>query len=120
MSRWVRRIGYAVGTLVVLVAALAGFVQVKSASILSGQYAPVIEPLVVTHDSVHVARGAHIVKAMTMCVECHSADLGGGVMVDDPVLGRLVAPNLTAGNGGVAGTYTDAEMASVIRPRHPP
>lgn len=115
MSRWVRRLTYAVGTLVVLVAALAGFVQVRSNSILHSKFAPIDEPLTVVHDSVHVARGEHIVKSITMCVECHNADLGGKVMVDDPALGRLVAPNLTTGNGGKGKNYTDSQLAALIR-----
>lgn len=82
---------------------------------LAGKYAPVIEPLNISHDSANIARGEHIAKTITMCVECHSADLGGGVMVDDPVLGRLVASNLTTGKGGVSSKYTDAQMASLIR-----
>lgn len=115
MSRWVRRLTYAVGTLVVLVAALAGFVQVRSNTMLYGKYAPVDEPLTIIHDSAHVARGEHIVKSITMCVECHSMDFGGKVMVDDPALGRLVAANLTRGEGGKAKNYTDSQLAALIR-----
>src|SRR5690606_20087824 len=44
-----------------------------------------------------VARGKHLVEARFLCTECHGADFGGGVMVDDPALGSLLGPNLTSG-----------------------
>lgn len=115
MSRWVRRIGYVVGTVVLLIAALAGFVQLKSTSMLTKKYAPPVEALSVMRDSTTIPRGEHIAKTMAMCVDCHGADLGGSVMVDDPALGRLVASNLTRGKGGVADRYTDAQLAATIR-----
>ena len=40
------------------------------------------------------------------CQECHGEDLGGQVLVDDPLSMRLVAPNITAGEGGVVRDYS--------------
>jgi mono/diheme cytochrome c family protein len=48
-----------------------------------------------------VARGAHVV-ATRGCTDCHGASLGGAVVVDDPLAGRLAGPNLTAGGRGPA------------------
>ena len=36
-----------------------------------------------------------------LCRDCHGNDLAGQVMDDDPLLGRLVSTNLTAGKGGI-------------------
>ena len=36
-------------------------------------------------------------------------------MEDDPVFGRLVASNLTAGKGGVGGSYSDTDFVRAIR-----
>lgn len=115
MSRWIRRLGYVLGTLVVLVMALSGFVYVKSSSMMSKKYAPIVEPLSVVRDSTTLARGEHLVTAIGKCVDCHTADFGGKVFIDDPALGRVSASNLTTGKGGVGGKYTDAQMAVVIR-----
>lgn len=43
-----------------------------------------------------VDRGRHLVEARYGCTDCHGADFGGGVMVDDPAIGRLLGPNITA------------------------
>lgn len=39
------------------------------------------------------------------CQGCHGDDLGGKVWLDDALLGRIVAPNLTKGKGGLAKDY---------------
>ena len=44
-------------------------------------------------------RGQHLVEARYGCLECHGGDLSGGVMMDDPLLGRMLGPNLTGGRG---------------------
>ena len=36
-----------------------------------------------------VERGRHLVEARYVCVECHGADFGGGVMIDDPMIGSI-------------------------------
>lgn len=45
-------------------------------------------------------RGGELLQSTLVCTECHGSDFGGKVMVDDPVFGRVVAPNLTRGRGG--------------------
>lgn len=70
-------------------------------------------PLTVGADDTRVARGAHL-AATRGCVDCHGADLGGRVFIDDP-MARIVASNLTAGQGGVLSAYSDAELARAIR-----
>ena len=46
-------------------------------------------------------RGRHLVESRYVCTECHGRDFGGGVMVDDPAIGRLLGPNLSGGKGAV-------------------
>ena len=69
----------------------------------------------VTSDPAQLARGRHLVTAVAKCVECHDADLGGKVMIDEAPMGTIVASNLTRGKGGVAGNYTDAQLERAIR-----
>src|SRR3972149_3435384 len=52
-----------------------------------------------------VERGDHLVHARYGCVECHGQNFGGGVMVDDPMLGRLLGPNISAGPRGGPGHH---------------
>ena len=62
-----------------------------------------------------VARGAHIVKSMTGCEDCHGVNLGGKVFIDDPAIGTIYAPNLTAGTGGFFATHNDADFVRAVR-----
>lgn len=57
-----------------------------------------------------VAAGAGLSR-MFGCTGCHGPDLRGQVLVDDPMLGRFTAPNLTL----LAKGYTDTQLAQVIR-----
>jgi mono/diheme cytochrome c family protein len=60
-----------------------------------------------------VARGKHLVQARYVCVECHGKDFGGGTMIDDPAIGKLFGPNLTA--RGVTASFTTADWDRAVR-----
>lgn len=62
-----------------------------------------------------VARGHHLVYARYGCVECHGQNFGGGVMVDNAMIGRLLAPNITAGKGGRTATFTASDWDRIVR-----
>lgn len=62
-----------------------------------------------------VERGRHLVESRYSCTECHGQDFGGGVMVDDPMLGRLLGPNITAGRGGKTAEYAPADWDRIVR-----
>ncbi len=49
------------------------------------------------------------------CSECHGENMGGKLFTNDPFLGTIVAPNLTSGNGGIAGSFTDTDWIRAIR-----
>jgi len=62
-----------------------------------------------------VARGKHLVEAIYACRECHGADFGGGTMIDDAAMGRLLGPNLTLGTGSRTLAYTAADWDRMVR-----
>lgn len=62
-----------------------------------------------------VARGQHLVKSRVGCHGCHGADLGGGVIVDVPIVGRWVAPNITTGDGSVTRDYAASDWDHAVR-----
>lgn len=68
-------------------------------------------------DSLEVAieRGRHLTAARYACADCHGEGFGGGVMVDDPAMGRLLGPNLTGGVGSVTREYTVADWDRIVR-----
>jgi mono/diheme cytochrome c family protein len=60
-------------------------------------------------------RGRHLVAARYGCTECHGSGFGGGVMVDDPAIGRILGPNLTRGRGGVTAGFGPADWDRIVR-----
>jgi cytochrome c553 len=62
-----------------------------------------------------VERGAHLVAARYACGECHGADFAGGTMIDDPMMGQLLGPNLTRGKGSRTLTYTASDWDRMVR-----
>jgi len=70
--------------------------------------------LVLRSDPETLARGRHV-ATVRGCVECHGPDLGGRTFLDVPILAQLYASNLTAGEGGIGGTYTGVDWERAIR-----
>jgi mono/diheme cytochrome c family protein len=60
------------------------------------------------------ARGEHLLRVVGQCTSCHGPDLAGASMADDVWLGRLDAPNLTPGRGGLA-EHRDADIERALR-----
>jgi mono/diheme cytochrome c family protein len=62
-----------------------------------------------------VARGDHLLHSLYGCVECHGQHFGGGVMVDDPLIGSLLGPNLTTGKGSRTLDYGPSDWDRAVR-----
>lgn len=99
--------------LVVLGTALA-LVYWRSSSLMA-QRIDVKEPaLTLPTDAEARTRGEHL--AITRgCTDCHGADLGGRILVEALPIGRLAAPNLTRGKGGVGARLDSASIERAVR-----
>lgn len=62
-----------------------------------------------------IERGSHLVQARYGCVECHGQTFGGGVMIEDPMMGSLLGPNITLGAGSTTLTYQAADWDRAVR-----
>jgi mono/diheme cytochrome c family protein len=60
-------------------------------------------------------RGRHLVESRYACTGCHGRALGGGVMIDDPAIGRLLGPNLTSGKGSRTTGFRPADWDHIVR-----
>ncbi|MEO6056592.1 MAG: c-type cytochrome [Gemmatimonadales bacterium] len=60
-------------------------------------------------------RGRHLVESRYACTACHGSNFGGGVMVDDPAIGHLLAPNITSGRGSRTSSYRAADWDHIVR-----
>src|SRR4051812_7687743 len=97
---WIKRGAYAVATIVVLVGLLVASVYLLSERRFARTYTIAAENVESPSDSASLVRGAHLANTIG-CAECHGDGLRGAAVIDAPPMGRLVAPNLTSGQGGV-------------------
>jgi mono/diheme cytochrome c family protein len=79
------------------------------------KYTVAAEAIPIPTDAESIARGKHLMHAIAKCTDCHGEGLKGGTMIDDPMFGRLVAPNLTTGAGGVGGQLRDEDWVRAVR-----
>lgn len=82
--------------------------------------APASDPLAgLNMDSVTTAwaieRGEHLTLSRIGCNGCHKDDMGGGAIIDVPIVGYWAAPNLTSGQGGVTAGFTAKDWDHAVR-----
>lgn len=109
--RWLRILGIVVAALVLLAVVAVGLVYALSESEINRRYDVTVAKLEPRADAAAVERGRHVAQ-IRGCTDCHTPDLGGKVMVDDPMAGRLVAPNITPGRRT---GLTDEDFVRAVR-----
>ncbi len=111
MSRSLRWIGYTLGGLagLLLTAFLAVWFLADRKLHTSYEFPPDAELAIPTGDSV-VAVGERL-AILRGCIGCHAAGLRGQMFVDEMLLGRIAAPNLSA----LLPTYSNAELVRTLR-----
>jgi mono/diheme cytochrome c family protein len=114
VPRWLRWIGRAAAGVVLLVVLAVAALYAITTRDIGRTYDFPDSPVRAATDSTSLARGRHLVEAIAKCQECHAADLGGKLWVDEPAFGRLAGTNLTGGRGGI-GEWTDADLERAIR-----
>jgi mono/diheme cytochrome c family protein len=112
---WVKRFFYVIGGFILLLLVALGVVWAITSVRMAKRYDVAARPVTVPTDSAGIARGRHLAFAIAKCAECHGQDLGGQLLGDNLIFGRLVASNLTSGQGGRASLYDDAKLARAIR-----
>lgn len=115
MPIWLKRTGYVFGAIAALVLVTVCTVYGMSEVRFRRTYTVPSEAIAVADDSATLARGEHIAKAIGGCADCHGQGLGGQVMLDAPPMGRLVALNLTTGEGGVGASLTPEVIERAVR-----
>jgi len=110
-----KTLGKILGGLVVVVIMILSTIFVFSTQTLNKniEYTDASPPI--PKDSASIERGRHLSRAISKCVECHGDDFGGAVVIDAMPMGRVVAPNLTSGRGGIAANRTDDDFLRAIR-----
>lgn len=105
---------YALGAGVLAIALSAAYIYFRSNSILGKNYTVAVKVPAIPAGSAAVARGKHIATTRG-CADCHGADFGGKTVFENPAMGRVDAPNLTRGQGGLGADYRDEDLVRAIR-----
>lgn len=113
MRRVLKWFGIALGGLLGLVLIAAAVLYIKGAMELGQKVAVPTDHVDVSADAASLARGKEWVTIF--CAECHGEDLGGQVMLDDPMIGTIYSANLTSGQGGAQATFSDDDLVRAIR-----
>ena len=111
MKRLLRWIGMALGSLVALGIVAYAVVYVLSERILRRTYEVPAVAIAIPTDPASIIEGRRLAIIRGCFGGCHGKQAEGIVMIDEPMIGRVVAPNLT----GAVRKYNDAELVGVIR-----
>jgi mono/diheme cytochrome c family protein len=99
---------------VLVIAGFIGYVYWRSSALMAKSYDVTVPNLVVPTDEASIGRGKYLVEKVSMCTECHGADLGGKVIEENFAFGRLVSSNLTRGRGGRGADYKDKDFVRAL------
>ncbi|CAN5206157.1 hypothetical protein BH24PSE2_BH24PSE2_01760 [soil metagenome] len=106
-------IGVGLGALALLVAITAGAIFLRAKNKLDETFKVAAPAVAAATGPEAVAWGEHV---MTIhgCQNCHGMNLAGQLFLDIPP-GPIIAPNLTAGQGGVGASYDDSDWDYATR-----
>ena len=115
MRKILKWIGIALAGLFVLVALATVGLSMAGGRRLNKTHNVQVETIAIPTGEAAIARGRHLVQAVTFCQACHGEDLDGDIFDDEPDIATIIATNLTSGRGGVGATYDDADYVRSIR-----
>ena len=110
MKHLLRWIGVGLGSVAGLVMTAYAVVYVLSERVLQHTYTVPAVGISIPTDSASITEGRRL-ATVHGCLSCHGKRVEGTVLFDEPMIGRIVAPDLTA----AVRKYTDAELATIIR-----
>ncbi|HYM29431.1 MAG TPA: c-type cytochrome [Steroidobacteraceae bacterium] len=111
MKRLLRWIGIAVLSIAALAIVGLGIVYALSERILTRTYPLPAVAVRIPADPAELPEGRRLATVHGCLRGCHGKQGEGEVMFDQPLIGRIVAPNLTA----AVRRYTDAQLVTIIR-----
>ena len=111
MRRVLKWLALGLGAVVVLALGALAFIYLVSERMVRKTYDLPLSSIAFPTDSLVLTEGQRLATVRGCYDGCHGERLGGGVFIDQPLLARVVAPNLTQ----VMAQYTDAELERVIR-----
>lgn len=114
MKRLLKWLGIVLAGLVGIVVLAAAGVFILSSMRINKNYDVAGQAITVPDDAASIAEGQRL-TTIRGCNDCHSADFGGKVLIDDPMLGTIHTANITTGLGGATAGYTAEDWDRAIR-----
>lgn len=111
MKRLLRGFGIAVGGVVALAIIAYGIVYALSERILRRVYDVPAVALSIPTDAESIREGRRLATVRGCFNDCHGKEGEGRVLFDDPLIARIVAPDLTT----AVHRYSDAQLAVIVR-----
>lgn len=111
MKHLLRWTGIALGSVTGLVIVAYAATYVLSERVLQHTYAIPMVAISIPTDPASIIEGRRLATIRGCFGGCHGKQAEGAVMLDEPMIGHVVAPNLTA----VVREYNNAELAVAIR-----
>lgn len=111
MKRVLRWTGIVVGSLLAIAIMVYGVMYVLTERIVRRTYAFTPIPLAIPTDPDSIAAGRRLATLHGCFTGCHGKGSEGSALVDNFMVGRLVAPNLTVS----VRKYSEAQLAGIVR-----
>ena len=111
MKHLLRWLGIAAAGVVVLCAAAYAVIYTMSERVVRRAYPVPAVALAIPTDADSIREGGRLARVRGCVDGCHGKTGAGDVMFDDPMIARIVAPNLTA----AVRRYSNAQIATIIR-----
>jgi mono/diheme cytochrome c family protein len=113
MRKVLKWIGIVLGSLVGLILVLVLILSTMSNARLNKTYDIQPAAVAIPADDASLAEGQRL--ANIYCGGCHAKDYSGTDFFNEPALAIVDAPNLTSGEGGIGGKYSDEDWVLAIR-----
>src|SRR4051812_31605059 len=110
MLRAIRVLGWISLGLIGLVLLAAIAIWLRSEQLMRETFTPPSERIAATTDPAAIEEGGRLAR-IHGCLGCHGDHAQGDVLLDEPVIGKIVSPNLVA----AVQRYSDAQLAGIIR-----
>jgi mono/diheme cytochrome c family protein len=111
VRRVLRWLGIGVLSIVALLLLALGVIYILAENKLRHRYPVVADSLSIPTDSLSIAEGLRLARLRGCAGGCHGDNVEGGMFIDDPLLARLPAPNLTQ----ALRDYSVPELTGIIR-----
>lgn len=112
MRKWLRRLGFLLLGLIVLIVVVCVGAYFVGDSKLNKVYTIPAQSITIPTDQASVAEGKRL-ATVRVCTDCHTENLSGRLLADNPMIGTIYTANLTP--GGDLTKWTDADVLRAIR-----